>query len=300
MTTRERVLVTGGAGFIGSRLVKALVQDNEVTVADSLSDGLFYNDVVKAASVLVKEASRIDVLPRFDVIYHLGMTSGSRKYVQDPRVALGVIEGTIAVFEKAVRDKSRVIYASTSSIYNGLPPPHVEDQPPKVGSLYAEARIAVERLGRLWWQEKSMGSVGLRLFCVYGEGCERKGPYANIVNRILLAARGMDDPSIYGDGSARRDFIHVDDVVRAFVLAKRLDGCHVINVGTGISTSLNDLEFKASQVSNVPLHLNRIPKPSTFPQETRADTSKAESVLGFRADIQIDDGLKRVWAAQAT
>ncbi|MEM1556518.1 MAG: NAD-dependent epimerase/dehydratase family protein [Candidatus Bathyarchaeia archaeon] len=291
-----RAIVTGGCGFIGSNLAERLVKEGyNVTVFDNLSTGSlknieglnvkFFNEPYERLSDLVYEC---------DIIFHLGMPSSSPMYKRDPALVGKTINEAIIIFEYARKKNCKVVYASTSSIYNGNPLPYREDMQIHVTDYYTECRYAIERIARLYNVLYGVKSVGLRLFSVYGPKEEFKGEYANVISQFLWLMRRNEPPIIYGDGTQTRDFIHVSDVVEAFMLSAERDfECEIFNVGTGVAYSFNDIVNMLNRL------LGKTIKPifrsnpiKNYVYHTLADTSKAERLLGFRARISLEDGIK--------
>ena len=148
------------------------------------------------------------------------------------------INDFISVLDFANETGAKVIYASSSSVYNGIEPPHSENMKTIPSDYYTEARITMERLAEMYHKFYQVDSVGFRMFSVYGPRERAKGKYANIVTQMILS----DKFTIYGSGEQTRDFIHVHDVVRAVLLAvKKKVGCEVLNLGTGKETSFNEV-----------------------------------------------------------
>jgi UDP-glucose 4-epimerase len=286
-----KVIVTGGAGFIGSKLVKHLSGSNEVVVLDNLHSGSINNlQGTKARFVHMdaKEIAKLELEP--DLIFHLGMYSASA-YYKDPKLMVEVLDGANQVFQLAVKHRTKVVTASTSSVYYGQRPPQNEEMVPKVVGPYTEGRVAMERLAELYARHQNLDVVVLRPFSVYGRGGEVKGKLANITTRLVLATMGRDDPVLYGDGTATRDFVNVDDVVDAFLKAAEVKGFQIFNVGTGISCSLNELKAKIEENTGIGIQVPYAPAPITFPNDTQADTTKAERFLGFKARKTLEEGL---------
>lgn len=291
-----RIIVTGGCGFIGSNLVERLVKEgHEVVIFDDLSTGnlkniegldvKFFKDSYERMSNLVSKA---------DLIFHLGMPSSSPIYKRDPQLVGRTINDAIMIFEYAKKVGCKIVYASTSSLYNGNIPPYREDMHIYVTDYYTECRYAIERMARLYNSLHNIKSVGLRLFSVYGPKEEYKGEYANIVSQFLWAMLRDEPPVIFGDGSQTRDFIHVNDVVEAFLLSAESDfNCEIFNVGTGIAHSFNDVV----RLINGFLGKNITPiyKPNpikNYVYHTLADTRRAEELLGFKAKISLEEGIR--------
>ena len=285
------VIVTGGAGFIGSKLVNRLSEDNRVVVIDSLHSGSISNlQGANARFVHMdsKDISKLDFKP--DLIFHLGMYSSSA-YYKDSTLMVEVIEGAKQVFHFAMKHKAKVIATSTSSVYYAQHLPQNEEMIPRVAGFYTEGRIAMERLAELYSRQHNLDAVILRPFSVYGKGGEVKGKLANIATRLVLAAMGKDDPALFGDGSATRDFVNVDDVVEAFIKAAKVKDFGTYNVGTGVSCSLNALKAKIEDYTGTKIKAPYAPIPITFPIDTLADTTRAERFLGFKTQKSLEEGL---------
>lgn len=186
-------LVTGGAGFIGSNLVEELLAaGEEVVVLDNMHTGSPANLEGLKGRLTVIRAS-CNELPGMDLrsekIYHLGIPSSSPMYKKNPYLAGEALNGFTAVFELAKKSQARVVYASSSSLYNGLLPPHREDMTINVTDYYTEARLAVERMAELYKRLFDVNSAGLRLFSVYGPKEKSKKQYANMVTQFLWEMR---------------------------------------------------------------------------------------------------------------
>ena len=182
-------------------------------------------------------------LPGMDLrperIYHLGIPSSSPMYKKNPYLAGEALNGFTAVFELAMKSQARVVYASSSSLYNGLLPPHREDMTINVTDYYTEARLAMERMAELYKRLFDVSSVGMRFFSVYGPKEKAKKQYANMVSQFLWEMREGKTPIVFGDGSQTRDFTYVKDVVRALQMAMKSDYHGILNVGTGKAHSFN-------------------------------------------------------------
>ncbi len=289
-------LVTGGAGFIGSNLVRELLKRGEpIVVLDNMHTGSMKNLEGLEGDLTVIKA-RCNDLPGLDIrperIYHLGIPSSSPMYKKYPFLVGEAINGFIAVMELARRYGSRVVYASTSSLYNGLEPPHREDMAIAATDYYTEARLAMERLADLYRNLFGISSVGMRFFSVYGPNEKSKGAYANVITQFLWCMMRCETPVVYGDGSQTRDFLYVKDAVRALQMAMESDYHGVLNIGTGRAYSFNHV----IEVLNRKLGLNLKPKYvdnpiANYVKHTRADTSKAKKILNFEAEYDLERGI---------
>jgi UDP-glucose 4-epimerase len=172
-------------------------------------------------------------------------------YKENPFLTGEAINGMIAIMELAKRSGSKkVVFAASSSVYNGLPTPHREDANIMVTDYYTEARLANERIAQLYSKLYDIDFAGLRFFSVYGPHEEAKGSFANMVSQFLWEMKKGNAPVIYGDGSQSRDFVFVEDVVDALILTSKR-GTGIFNVGTGIAHSFKDvidiLNYKLDQ-----------------------------------------------------
>ena len=291
------VLVTGGAGFIGSNLVEDLLaSEKKVTVLDNMDTGSMSNlkdlngdlKVIEASCV---DASKFDLKP--EAIYHLGIPSSSPMYKRNPFLVGEAINGTIAVFELARSAKCRVVYASSSSLYSGLTPPHREDMTIQVTDYYTEARLAIERIAELYKRLFDVPSAGMRFFSVYGPKAEAKKQYANMISQFLWEMMEGKTPVIYGDGTQTRDFTYVKDIVRALRLAMGSDYHGILNVGTGKAHSFNDVIDIINEGIGSVIKPKYVDNPiKNYVSHTLADTSKTKEILGFEACCTLNDGIR--------
>ena len=291
-----RVIVTGGCGFIGSNLVERLVKEGyPVVVFDNLHTGSLRNIEGLDVEFFNKPYSEIaEIVPKAEVIFHLGIPSSSPMYKRNPRLVGEAINDAIEIFEYAKKSSCKVVYASSSSIYNGNQVPYREDMPVYVTDFYTECRYAIERLAKLYNILFGVKSVGLRFFSIYGPKEKFKGEYANIVSQFLWSMQRDEPPVIFGDGTQTRDFTHVYDVVDALLLAWKKDfECEIFNVGTGVAHSFNEVVEILNRLLGKNIKPVYKPNPiKNYVYHTLADTTKAERILGFKAKISLEDGLR--------
>jgi len=291
------VLVTGGAGFIGSNLVEHLLAlGQEVLVLDDFSTGSRENLEGLSGSFEVIESGCVNLLDQEispSAIYHLGIPSSSPMYQRDPMLVGEAINGMIAVLELAKKTECRVVYASTSSLYSGQKPPHREDMAALISDYYTEARVSMERIAELYKKLFGVYSVGMRFFSVYGPKEGAKKQYANIVTQFLWEMMEDGSPVIYGDGKQTRDFVYVKDVVRALILAMNSNYHGVLNVGTGKSCSFNELVEILAKKMNVDIEAKHVENPiKNYVRHTLADTAKAKEILGFQSQHSLHEGIE--------
>jgi len=291
-----KVLVTGGCGFVGSNLVERLLNEgHSVKVFDSMHTGNPDNLKGLNAEIFNESYSKMgSLVQKADALFHLGIPSSSPMYKDNPKLVGEAINDAIDVFEFARKVGCKVVYASSSSLYNGNEPPFREDMPIHVTDYYTECRYAVERMAKLYNSLFGVKSVGLRFFSVYGPKEKFKGRYANIVTQFLWAMLKNEQPLIFGDGNQTRDFVYVGDVVEALMLAMKGDfSCEVFNVGTGVAHSFNHIVDLLNELLGKDIKPVRKPMPiKNYVFETLADTTKAERVLGFKAKTTLRQGVK--------
>ncbi len=302
MISGKEVIVTGGAGFIGSTLVERLARENKVTVIDNLHTGVKTNleDVIRSGNVSfihddVKNINNHDI-EGADYVFHIGSYSSSPMYGKNPYLVGEVVTGMIGVCEYAKRNRSRVVFASTSSMYSGMKPPHHEKMDLPVTDYYTEGKIGMERISDLYSKLYGMDIAAMRPFSVYGLRERAKGEYANVVTQFLWAMKGGRPPVIYGDGSQRRDLTFASDVVDAMTLAAEKNrGFNAYNIGTGRNYDMNDIVGRINAILGTDIKPSYIAMPiKNYVWENLADTSKAERELGFKAKVDIDHGLRMI------
>ena len=296
-----RILVTGGAGFIGSNLVEELAGKHEVIVLDNFHTGSMENLRNVQDKVEIVRASCCEILnlklPSPDIIFHFGIPSSSPMYKENPRLVGEAINDAICIFEFARQNGcKKVIFASTSSIYNGLPLPFREDMQPKVTDYYTEARIAIERIAKLYYELHDVKSIGLRFFSIYGFHERAKGKYANIVTQFLWDMKEGRQPLIFGDGNQTRDFTFVKDVVQICKLAMDSDlNCEIINVGTGKSHSFNEVVDILNKLLGKDIKPKYVENPiKNYVWHTLADPTKMQTLLGFTPRYSLEEGIKEL------
>ena len=295
-----KYLVTGGAGFIGSNLVERLQDDGHIVhIVDDYSTGSLENVIFARDSGImlvgksIKATCKIPEFSKrhFDGIFHLGQPSSTPMYRNNRKLVSKTIDEFISIMEYAREYKCPVVYASSSSVYNGNPMPWCETMPIKPTDFYTEVRVSFERLAKVYYELYGVHSCGLRLFSVYGPRETYKHQYANLITQLIWA--GQEDLCfpIYGDGKQTRDVTYVSDVVDAFILAMERDfpGARIFNVGTGKSYSINQIARR------IGTSFKYVPVPFlNYVEDTLADPRNAEKYLGFKAKVSLDEGLSKL------
>jgi len=297
-------LVTGGAGFIGSNLVRALLaRGDEVRVLDNFSTGNRGNLEGLDVEIVEGELRSYERVHRatrgVDVVYHLGALGSVPRSVQDPLTSSAVnVEGTLNVL-LAARDEGvrRVVFSSSTSVYGSSRQlPTTEDTPPDPLSPYGVAKLAAERycisFSRVY---ESFESVVLRYFNVFGERQSPFSQYAAVVPRFVTAIAAGQPVEIHGDGEQSRDFTHVGNVVDATIRAGHAEGAsgESFNVAAGAPASVNTIANTIGEILGKPVERKTLPPRTGDIRNSWADLSKAKRVLGYEPSIPLDDGLRR-------
>jgi UDP-N-acetylglucosamine/UDP-N-acetyl-alpha-D-glucosaminouronate 4-epimerase len=300
-----RVLVTGGAGFIGSNLVAALLErGDDVRVLDNFSTGSRANLAALGREVEVVEGDlrsyeRVHTAVRgTEVVFHQGALGSVPRSVQDPLTSTAVnVEGTLNVL-LAARDEGirRVVAASSSSVYgDGGTFPRVETQPPDPISPYAVAKLAAERFCVSFTRVYGIETVALRYFNVFGPRQDPTSQYAAVVPRFIRAIADGRAVTVHGDGEQSRDFTYVENVVRANLVAADAAGAvgQVLNVATGQSQTVNALADTIGGLVGRPVEKVHGPAQPGDVRESWADVSAAREAIGYEPAVGFEEGLRR-------
>lgn len=294
-----RAIVTGGAGFIGSNLVDALVdRGDEVHALDDLSKGSREN-VSSSANLHVadiREPDEVFDAVRPDVVFHLAAQADVRVSVEKPAMDADVnVLGTIRVLEAARRHGARVVFASSGgAAYGECDGPAAESAPLRPLAPYGTSKLCGEEYLSTWNRLYGASHVSLRLGNVYGP---RQMPHgeAGVVAIFMGLLRDGGTPTIFGDGSQTRDYVFVADVADAMLRALDLEDGGVYNVGTGVETSVVDLYDAIRAASGVDREASFAPARLGELQRSVLDTSLAVRELGWRPSHSLAGGLAATW-----
>jgi UDP-N-acetylglucosamine/UDP-N-acetyl-alpha-D-glucosaminouronate 4-epimerase len=300
-----RVLVTGGAGFIGSNLVDKLrVRGDDVRVLDNFSTGHRHNlDEAELIEGDLRSYERVHHAVRgCEVVFHQGALPSVPRSVQDPLTTSEInIGGTLNVLLTA-RDEGvrRVVFASSSSVYGDAPGfPRRERQAAGPLAPYAVSKLAAEQYCRVFTTVYGLETVSLRYFNVFGRHQDPASQYSAVIPRFIAAMQEGRPPTIYGSGDQSRDFTHVDDVVAANILAMDAPGAAggVFNIACGTEHSLKELVMTLNRLldSDIePVHASRQPGDV---EHSWADIGLAREVLGYAPERDLEQGLRRTLAS---
>jgi UDP-glucose 4-epimerase len=289
-----RALVTGGAGFIGSHLVDALVaRGDEVTVVDDLSTGR--REYVNPTARLLEHDVRKPFETDADAVFHLAAQADVGTSVERPGYDAEVnVVGTVNVLEAARRAGATVVFSSTGgAIYGEVDGPAPEGSSLRPVSPYGIAKLAAEAYVDGWSRIHGAQAVALRFANVYGPR-QSSALEGGVVAIFLERMAAGKETFVFGDGEQTRDFIHVDDVVRALVLASN-HGSAVFNVGTGVETSVNRLHELCREISGSTLPARHGPRRAGDARRSVLDVSRAAEVLGWSSQIELREGLHSTW-----
>ncbi len=304
----KRYLVTGGAGFIGSQLVRALLNTEcTVRVLDNLSSGDqnrleglkldFQKGDIRTPVSAAKACQNIDTL------FHLAAIASVARGHEAPLESYETnVGGTMVLLEAARRaGVKRVVFASSCAVYGHNHPPLCETMPPEPLSLYAASKLAGETLLQIAARNYGLITHSLRIFNVYGPGQNAQNSYAAVIPQFLkiLASQNLDPnetPTIFGDGKQSRDFVSIEDVVQAFLKASELEKASLtpINIGSGKATSILELFEIMKKLLGSKLQATHAPARQGDVYHSFANVERAKKLLNWSAQKDLEYGLKNM------
>jgi UDP-glucose 4-epimerase len=303
----KRLMLIGGAGLVGSHIVDQLIHEPvaEILVYDNFVRGTRDNLAAATASpkVRVIEGSMTDrerlrrALDGVDGVFQLA-SLWLGECVNDPRSAWEVNTlGTWNVVEASLAaGVQRIVYSSSASVYgNAVVTPMTEEHPFNNRTTYGATKIAIEQMLRATYEQRKLGYVGMRYMNIYGPRMDYEGTYVSVIMKVLDRIFANQRPVVFGDGRQVYDFIHVEDVARANILAMQADCVDEhFNIGMGIGTSINELVHLLLELTESTLEIEYRPEAQSFVTHRIGSTEKAERLLGFRAQLPLREGLKSI------
>lgn len=297
-----QILVTGGAGFIGSHLVRSLSdRGDEVRVLDNLSTGRRENlDGLDVDLVLgdIRDPETVQkALKGVDLVFHLAAMVSVPESMEDPLHCYDVnVNGTLNVMWGAHKaGAERVVQASSCAVYGAASEASKESDPVEPLSPYAGSKLAAESVATMFHRSYNLPTISLRYFNVYGPGQRVDSPYAAVIPIFIDSLFSKVSPTIYGDGHQTRDFVYVNDLVRANLLAAAVDtpSGDVYNIAGPSSVSIVELDaILRTLIPGGPAANFASPREGDI-LHSRADKERAERALGYRPEIALEQGLQR-------
>lgn len=296
--SEQKIVVTGGAGFIGSQIAESFILEKDVVVLDNLTSGDARNIPDEATFIEgdVRDEQAIEAATTdADVIFHEAALVSVTASVEDPKKSHATnVEGTLNVLEAARQQDARVVLASSAAIYG--PPnmiPITEDHPKQPGSPYGLDKLAVDQYAQMYNELYGLKTVPLRYFNVYGPG-QTGGDYAGVISVFIEQALSGDDITVHGDGEQTRDFVFIDDIVEANRRASTTASLgEPFNIGTGDSITIRELAELIRDVADSDSDIVHTEGRTGDIKQSRADIRKSTDQLGYEPDTSIEDGIEQ-------
>lgn len=293
-----KILVTGGTGFIGSNLVKTLVDDgHEVTVIGHRAEQKLPK--VKRFIECSFEGINWTQVCNKDVCFHLAAINDTTipfSTTNQSEMWRANVHGPIKLFmELAKSGCKQFVYASSTAVYGNSEPPYVEEVTPVAPlNLYAESKAAFDNFAMKFAEDYNVNVVGLRYCNVYGPGEEHKGPRSSMIYQLLKQISSGKAPKLFKEGTQKRDWVFVQDVVEANLCAAFYKGRDIFNIGSGTATSFNDVVKAICDELNVDVEIEYIDNPyaDQYQEFTLCDISKARRKLSWIPCFSLEKGIK--------
>lgn len=298
MSTLKKVIVTGGAGFIGSNLTRALVEKGcEVNVIDNFVAGHFDDRVVTGAvynNIDIKNTALLTpIFEGADAVFHLAALPKVQDSIEHPIETFNTnVDGTLSVLEAArATNVRKLVFSSSAAVYGDQKTmPVNEDMPAHPQNPYGLHKYIGENTCVLWSELYDLPTVSLRYFNVYGPGFDPNGAYASVVGRFIDLRQNGKPLTIVGDGTNTRDYVHVDDVVRANIMAAESDSVgkgEVVNIGSGQETTINQLaDIIGGPIESIESRMET--------SRSVSDISKAKALLGWEPSVELETGVNKL------
>ncbi len=297
-----RILVTGGAGFIGSNLAQHLVSaGHDVVAADDFSSAHWLNltefrgDII-TVDVAGDPAPLLHLEP-FEIIFHQASITDTT--VTDQRKMMhNNVEGFRNILELALEWNSTVIWASSASIFGQGAPPMKESAKPDPLNVYAYSKLAMEHLADRYRKKLTKHVIGLRYFNVYGPHEDHKGKFASMIHQLAKQMRAGKRPRIFTAGEQKRDFVYIDDVIQGNLKAIDSHRGGIFNIGSGGAYSFNQVVAELNRVLKTDLQPDYFENPYSFTQDwTEADLTESFRVLGYTPQFNLTRGIDAYFAS---
>lgn len=300
----KRILITGGAGFIGSNLALALQEEhpqNEYFVIDDFSSGDFDNLIGFRGEVMAGDISQIDLDYYFpqglDIVFHQAAITDTT--VTDQKLMMSKnVEGFRNVLRFALKYNTKLIYASSAAVYGHTKPPMRVEGNEEPSNIYGFSKLVVDNIARKHFEKLNI--IGLRYFNVYGPGEKYKGKMASMVWQLYLQMKEGKRPRIFKYGEQKRDQIYIKDVVKANLLALKVNRSGIFNVGTGKATTFNEIVQNLNEILRTNLEPEYLDNPYKHYQEyTEADLVETKEILSYQPEYNIEKGIRDYFKNEA-
>ncbi len=302
----EKILITGGAGFIGSNLAEELLKRGySIRILDNLSTGKIENikPILKDIE-FIKGDTRDEtivkkVLKNIQMVFHFAAISSTYYSVKFPAETINVnVNGTVNLLEKSVEAEiDKFIYSSSAAVYSNNNLPLIEDQPLNPLSLYGVSKVIGEKFLKIYYKTHNLRTISLRLFNVYGPRQNFQSKYSNVIPKFISSFILNKKPGIFGDGKQTRDFVFIKDVVNASILAlnKKLESYgECFNIGSGKEISIIELFHKIKKIIGKDIEPEFKKQRFNEVKYSCAIIDKASKMLGFKPEFSLDEGLKEM------
>ena len=292
----KKILITGINGFLGKHLAMKLRDDNEIVGINLSNKSKGLEKKIDNITMIEGDISENNTLEKvnsdIDLILHFGSPTSVILFKQDPtRYFNNTINGMKNILEFAKKNSvKKLIYPSSASVYAKNSPPHAENITPKPSNPYGSAKVECENLANSY--NDTVNSTGLRIFAAYGPGEETKQNLSSVINLWLEDARNNNKPVIFGDGTQTRDFIYIDDVISAIINSSQLSRHGIINVGSGIATSFNQIIEKIGDITGRKINPTYVKKDTNYVEKLQADTKLMKTTLKIEP-LSIEDGISK-------
>ena len=291
----KKILITGGAGFIGSNLAVALQEKypkNEYFVIDNFSSGNSQNLADFKGKIISADVSKIDFAKYFDkidIIFHQAAITDTTVFDEEKMLPNNV-GGFENVLRFAIKSKAKLIYASSAAVYGRSKPPMKEGRNEVPANIYGVSKLEADNIARENFNKLLI--IGLRYFNVYGHGEKYKGKMASMVWQLYLQMKEGKRPKIFKYGEQKRDQVYVKDIVKANLLALECQKSGIFNVGAGRATAFNEIIKNINEVLGANLEPEYIDNPYEHYQDnTEADLNQSKEILGYWPDYDIKKGI---------
>lgn len=296
MIAGQTILVTGGAGFIGSHIADAVVENNDVYILDNCTSGTIENVPAGAELIIddIRNSGTFDGFPDADIIFHEAALVSVPQSIEEPTHSHAInVAGTLNVLEYAREVDARVVLASSTAIYgeaSTFPIPETESISPS--SPYGIDKATLDRYARVYYELYGVETVTLRYFNAYGPR-QTASDYSGVISIFLEQAMNSRPITVHGDGSQTRDFVHVDDIVQANLKAAVADTVgEAYNIGTGREISIRELAGIIREVIGSESEVVYTKSREGDIDQSVADISKAQEKLGYEPSVSLENGLR--------